>query len=86
MKQLFLMVNDRTIKLIETPAPVVKDGFIIVETLYSVVSAGTEGGLAAFGGKSLVQKAMERPDQVRKIVEKISTDGVTVVAEAALIR
>ena len=42
MKQLFLMVKDGSIKLLDTPAPTVKDSTVIVETLYSVVSAGTE--------------------------------------------
>lgn len=84
MKQLFLMVNDGTTKLIDTPAPLVKDGYVIVETLYSVVSAGTERGLTSFGGKNLIQKAMERPDQVKKVTEKISTDGIFTTLEAAL--
>ena len=37
MKQLFLMVNDGTVKLIETPFPTVKNNHVIVETMYSVV-------------------------------------------------
>ena len=68
MKQLFLMVNDGTVKLIETPPPTVKDNYVLVETLYSVISAGTERGLTSFGGKNLIQKAMERPDQVKKVL------------------
>ena len=46
MKQLFLSVNDGSMKVIETPAPTVKENTVIVETLYSVVSAGTERNLA----------------------------------------
>lgn len=76
MKQLFLMVNDGTVKLIETPAPTVKDNHVIVETLYTVISAGTERSLTNFGSKNLIQKALERPDQVKKVLEKIYTDGV----------
>ena len=59
MKQLFLMVNDGSVKLIETPAPTVKANCVIVETKYSVVSAGTERSLTSFGGKNLLQKALE---------------------------
>jgi predicted dehydrogenase/threonine dehydrogenase-like Zn-dependent dehydrogenase len=83
MKQLFLMVNDGSIELIETPVPKVKDNFLIVETLYSVVSAGTERGLASFGNKNIIQKAMERPDQVKQVLEKMSTDGVLTTLDAA---
>ncbi|HQK54482.1 MAG TPA: bi-domain-containing oxidoreductase, partial [Sedimentibacter sp.] len=86
MKQLFLMINDGSVKLIETPLPTVKDNFVLVETLYSVVSAGTERGLAAFGGKNLAQKVLERPDQVKKVMEKMSTDGVLTTLESAFTR
>lgn len=86
MKQLFLMVNDGSVKLIETPAPTVKDNYVLVETLYSVVSAGTERSLTSFGGKNLIQKAMERPDQVQKVMEKMSTDGVLTTIEGAFNR
>lgn len=86
MKQLFLMVNDGSVKHIETPPPAVKENHVIVETEYSVVSAGTERGLASFGGKNLVQKALERPDQVRKVMEKMSTDGILTTLDAAFTR
>ena len=83
MKQLFLSVNDGSMKVIETPAPTVKDNTVVVETLYSVVSAGTERSLASFGGKNLIQKALERPDQVKKVTEKMSTDGILTTVENA---
>lgn len=83
MKQLFLSVSDGSMHVVDTPAPTVKDNMVIIETLYSVVSAGTERSLASFGGKSLMQKALERPDQVKKVTEKMSTDGVLTTVEAA---
>lgn len=86
MKQLFLMVNNGSVKLIDTPVPRVKENYVIVETLYSVVSAGTERGLTSFGGKNLIQKALERPDQVKKVMEKMSTDGVLTTVDSAFTR
>lgn len=83
MKQLFLSVSDGSMHVVDTPAPTVKDNTVIIETLYSVVSAGTERSLASFGGKNLIQKAMERPDQVKKVTEKMSTDGILTTVEAA---
>lgn len=83
MKQLFLSVNNGAMTVVETPAPTVKENMVIVETLYSVVSAGTERSLASFGGKNLIQKAMERPDQVKKVTEKMSTDGILTTIENA---
>jgi len=86
MKQLFLMVKDGSVKLIDTPAPIVKDNYVLVETLYSIISAGTERGLISFSGKNLIQKALERPDQVKKVTEKMSTDGILTTIEAAFTR
>lgn len=83
MKQLFLSVNDGAMSVVDTPAPTVKDNTVIIETLYSLVSAGTERSLTSFGGKNLVQKALERPDQVKKVTEKMSTDGIWTTMEAA---
>ena len=51
MKQLFLNVKDGSMKLIDQPMPTVKENMALVETLYTVVSAGTERGLASFGGQ-----------------------------------
>ena len=83
MKQLFLSVSDGSMNVVDTPAPTVKDNTVIIETLYSVVSAGTERSLASFGGKNLLQKALERPDQVKKVTEKMTTDGILTTIEAA---
>lgn len=83
MKQLFLSVDNGTMSVIETPAPTVKDNTVVVETLYSVVSAGTERSITSFGGKNLIQKALERPDQVKKVTEKMSTDGILTTVETA---
>lgn len=83
MKQLFLNVKDGSMKLIDQPMPTVKENMALVESLYTVVSAGTERGLASFGGKNLIQKALERPDQVKKVLEKLSTDGLVTTMESA---
>lgn len=70
-------------KLIDQPMPTVKENMALVESLYTVVSAGTERGLASFGGKNLIQKALERPDQVKKVMEKLSIDGIVTTIESA---
>jgi predicted dehydrogenase/threonine dehydrogenase-like Zn-dependent dehydrogenase len=86
MKQLFLKVNDGQIITLETVPPVNKDNHVIVKTLYSAVSSGTEKSLSSFGSKNLIQKAISRPDQVKTVLEKISTDGILTTIEAALNR
>ena len=83
MKQLFLNVEHGGVDLVEVPMPAPKSGFVIVETLYSVVSAGTERSLTSFGSKNLVAKCLERPDQVKKVLDKLTTDGLVTTMEAA---
>ena len=58
MKQMFLMVNDGSIKMMEAPVPTVKENFVIVETMYSVVSTALERGLTSFGRKILFRNAL----------------------------
>lgn len=86
MKQLFLNVKTGEVEHIETPKPLSKENHVIVETEYSIISAGTERTLTSFGNKNLIQKAMERPDQVKKVTEKMSTDGVLTTLESAFTR
>jgi predicted dehydrogenase/threonine dehydrogenase-like Zn-dependent dehydrogenase len=86
MKQLFLKVNDGKIISIDTVPPINKDNHVIVETIYSAVSAGTERSLSSFGSKNLIQKAMSRPDQVKTVLEKMSTDGILTTIDAAFNR
>ena len=86
MKQLFLKVNDGEIITVETVPPVNKENHVIVQTLYSAVSAGTEKSLSSFGSKNLIQKAISRPDQVKTVLEKMSTDGILTTIDAAFNR
>lgn len=86
MKQLFLMVNDGSVEIIDTPPPTPKSNYVIVETEYSTISAGTERGLANFGSKSLIQKAMARPDQVQQVLDKMAQDGALTTIEGAFRR
>ncbi|MDR1184057.1 MAG: bi-domain-containing oxidoreductase [Coriobacteriales bacterium] len=83
MRQVFLLVSDGSVKLVDTPCPTPKERHLIVETLYSAVSAGTERSLTSFGGKNLVSKVLERPDQAKKVMDKIATDGLLTAVDAA---
>lgn len=83
MKQLFMDIKTGSPLLMDVPAPRCKKGGILVETLYSLVSAGTEKSLLSFGKKGLLAKAKERPDQVKKVLDKIKSDGALTAVKAA---
>lgn len=75
MKQLLLDLQNGEVCIEDVPLPVLKNG-VIVETAYSLISAGTEGALLSLAGKSLLGKARERPDLANKVIAKMKTDGV----------
>ena len=70
-------------KLIDQPMPTVKENMALVESLYTVVSAGTERGLASFGGKNLIQKALERPDPGEKSNGEVINRWIVTTIESA---
>src|SRR4030066_1784300 len=86
MKQLLQNINNGVTEVVEVPIPQVQAGMAMVHTRASVVSPGTEPLLVEFAGKSLLGKALPRPDLVRQLVEKAHREGVLSTVEAAFNR
>jgi predicted dehydrogenase/threonine dehydrogenase-like Zn-dependent dehydrogenase len=70
--------NLRTGKLTvdQLPEPMAAPGTIVVANVASVLSAGTEKMAIELARKSLVGKALERPDHVRRVLEKLRNEGL----------
>src|SRR5678815_975021 len=60
----------------EVPVPALQRGRVLVRTVASLISAGTERAAVELVSKGLVQEARERPDLVRAVVAKVKTEGV----------
>jgi predicted dehydrogenase/threonine dehydrogenase-like Zn-dependent dehydrogenase len=60
----------------DVPAPDLKDGGILVRTAFSAISAGTEKATVEAGRKSLLGKALARPDLVKQVLEFARSNGV----------
>jgi predicted dehydrogenase len=75
MKQVLLDLQSGSIRVEDVPVPAATRG-VVVENVYSLISAGTESSLIDLAGQSLVGKAKARPDDVRKVIQKIGTDGL----------
>ncbi|MEM7586018.1 MAG: bi-domain-containing oxidoreductase [Acidobacteriota bacterium] len=60
----------------DVPPPALQPGGILVRNAASVISAGTERMMVDLAKKSLVGKARDRPDLVRKVFEKVRRDGL----------
>ena len=76
-----LLQNLETI-LEEVPAPMVRKGFLLIQTHRSLVSLGTEKMLVEFGKSNLISKARQQPDKVKQVLDKIKTDGLMPTLEA----
>ncbi|MBE7418001.1 MAG: Gfo/Idh/MocA family oxidoreductase [Ideonella sp.] len=76
MKQVTHRLKDGRIEVVDVPVPTLTDGFVLVRTAASVISAGTEKTKIDMGQMSLMQKARARPDLVKQVVRKIRSEGL----------
>ena len=75
MKQILQSFKTGEMWLAEVPAPLCKGKGAVVRTCASFVSAGTERMLAEFAKKGIIGKALQMPDQVKKVIRKMKTEG-----------
>ncbi len=83
MKQVIQLMRKGTTVVAEVPPPAVKANAALVQTVASLVSAGTERMVVDFAGKSLLGKARARPDLVRQVLEKVRKEGLFTAVDAA---
>lgn len=76
MKQVLQNRKDGKAAVADVPVPVVRRGGVLVRTVASVISAGTERAAVETVRKGLVQEASERPELVRRVIEKARTEGL----------
>jgi predicted dehydrogenase/threonine dehydrogenase-like Zn-dependent dehydrogenase len=60
----------------EVPVPALQRGRVLVRTVASLISAGTERAAVEMVSKGLVQEARQRPDLVRAVVAKVKNEGL----------
>jgi len=86
MKQ--LVQNNRTgqIHLADIPTPACKQGHLLVRAATSLVSVGTEKYMLELAKKSLLGKALARPDLVKRVINYARTEGVMEAYQQAMTR
>jgi threonine dehydrogenase-like Zn-dependent dehydrogenase len=82
MKQILHNLRDGTTIVENVPIPTVRAGQILVRSLATLISAGTEKMLVDFGNASYINKARQQPEKVREVIDKIQTDGLIETIEA----
>lgn len=76
MKQVLQNIKDGRLTVQECPAPAAQAGRVVIANSSSLISAGTEKMVMDLASKSLLGKAKERPDHVRRVLEKIRNEGL----------
>jgi predicted dehydrogenase/threonine dehydrogenase-like Zn-dependent dehydrogenase len=76
MKQVFQNPKTGETTVEEITPPRLRRGFVLVRNHFSAISVGTERHVIELSKKSLLQKAKERPDYVRKFLMLIKTKGL----------
>ena len=86
MKQVVQNLKSGETRLEEVPVQQPGAAQVLIRTQCSVVSKGTERMLVEFSKASLLSKAMQQPEKVKQVWEKIKTDGVSSAVNAVLTR
>jgi len=82
LKQIIQSFKTGETILEDVPAPRVRYGHVLIKTTNSLVSLGTERMLVEFGKASLLQKAMQQPDRVKQVLDKVKTEGLKPTMQA----
>ena len=63
----------------QIPAPSVSKGCVLIKVVNSCISAGTEISGVSNSGKSLIRRALEQPENVKKVINMVKSDGIASV-------
>lgn len=76
MKAVLQDMRSGELTVAEVPPPTLQPGGILVQVTRSVISLGTERSVIALARKGPLGKARDRPDLVRKIMNRARQEGV----------
>jgi predicted dehydrogenase/threonine dehydrogenase-like Zn-dependent dehydrogenase len=86
MKQIAQNYKSGELIVLDVPAPVCRPGGVLVRSLYSLISTGTEMMKLTEAKLSMVGKARARPDQVRKVLDSMAQQGAVATYKKVMSR
>ena len=75
MKQIAQNYKTGELTVLDVPVPACRPGGVLVRSLFSLISTGTEMMKVTEAKLSMVGKARARPDQVRKVLDTVAQQG-----------
>lgn len=82
MKQVVQPIAGGPVEVVDIPRPAPDATEVLVQTVASVISPGTERAVTALAQASLIAKARARPDLVRQVMRKARAEGLASTASA----
>jgi predicted dehydrogenase/threonine dehydrogenase-like Zn-dependent dehydrogenase len=86
MKQIAQNYKTGELTVLDVPAPVCRPGGVLVRSLFSLISTGTEVMKVTEAKMSMIGMARARPDQVRKVLDSVSQQGAAATYKKVLNR
>jgi len=82
MRQIVQPLAGGAVEVLDVPRPTITSTEVLVRTVASVISSGTERAVTALAQSSLLAKARARPDLVRQVVRKAKTEGIAAATQS----
>ena len=82
LKSVVQPVRGGPVEVLDVPQPTPEPTEVLVRTIASVISPGTERAVTALAQSSLLAKARARPDLVRQVVRKAKAEGLAATAHS----
>jgi predicted dehydrogenase len=76
MKQVVQDIRGGATRVAAIPDPLAVKGTLLIANVCSAISAGTEKYVVDLAQKSLIGKARQRPEQVRRVLQKMREEGI----------
>jgi predicted dehydrogenase len=84
VKQIAQNYKSGELAVLDVPAPACRPGGVLVRSLFSLISAGTELMKVSEASMSMVGMARARPDQVRKVLDQVQQQGLVTTYKKVL--
>ncbi len=82
MKSVVQPIKGGPVEVLDVPQPTPDPTEVLVRTVASVISPGTERAVTALAQSSLLAQARARPDLVRQVVRKAKAEGIAATAQS----
>jgi predicted dehydrogenase/threonine dehydrogenase-like Zn-dependent dehydrogenase len=86
VKQVVQAINGGPVRVIDAPRPTIGATEVLVRTVTTTISPGTERAVTALAQSSLIDKARARPDLVKQVISKARAEGLASTARAVRAR